>query len=389
MTRHKAIVIGAGIGGLTAAIALRRAGLDVEIYERATELRESGSGLGIMSNAVAALREIGIQGELERRGQAIDDFQIFDPHGRLIALTPLKQLHTELGITSVSIHRAALQRILLEAAGDGSIQLSAACERVEESPRGVRVRFSDGRTAEGDVVIGADGIHSAVRRQLHRVDPPRYAGYICWLATVPFTHARFVRGYTGHYWGKGQRFGLIDIGGGQVYWWATQNRKQRVAPLAAEEIKRDVQHCFTGWADEVMRAIEVTPAASIISLDCVDRPFLERWGRGRITLLGDAAHPMLTSLGQGAGMAIEDAVVLGRALAGSTDLVQSLRHYEDLRRDRTRQIVRLSRVMSMVEQLEHPVAVALRDTVFRMRSSKSLWEQTRPLLTFENPAVGV
>lgn len=387
MKKRKGIVIGAGVGGLTAATALRAAGVEVEIYERARELREAGAALGIMSNAVAALRSIGIVGALEAQGEAIDDFQIFDTRGKLIAVTPLKQLHAELGFPSISIHRAALQRILLDAADGCSIQLGAACERIEPLAQEVRVYFADGRTSEADFVVGADGLHSAVRRQLHGDAPPRYAGYAVWLATIPFTHPRLSRGYTGHYWGKGTRFGLVDIGSGQFYWWATRNCQRRTRPGDANALKRELMHFFSGWAEEVTAAISATPAEEILQVDAQDRPFISRWGKGAVTLLGDAAHPMLTSLGQGACMAIEDAVVLGRVFAAASDVERALRRYEDLRRERTRQIVRLSSVMSAIEQAEHPVTAAMRDTFFRMRSAKSLWEQTRPIFTFENVAV--
>lgn len=386
MKKRKGIVIGAGVGGLTAAAAMRRAGVEVEIYERARELREAGAALGIMSNAVAALRSIGINGALEANGEAIDDFQIFDTKGKLIAVTPLKQLHAELGFPSISIHRAALQRILIDAAADCPIHLGAACERIEYLSPGVRVYFADGRTAEGDFVVGADGLHSAVRRQLHGDAAPRYAGYAVYLATIAFAHPRLVRGYTGHYWGKGTRFGLVDIGSGQFYWWATRNCACRSQPQDAHARKQELLHYFSGWADEVESAISATPAQEILQVDAQDRPFIARWGAGPVTLLGDAAHPMLTSLGQGACMAIEDAVILGRVLAAdpAQNVEHSLRRYEDLRRARTRQIVKLSSVMSAIEQAEHPLTAALRDSFFRMRSSKSLWEQTRPIFTFEN-----
>lgn len=386
MKKRKGIVIGAGVGGLTAAAALRAAGIEVEIYERARELREAGAALGIMSNAVAALRSIGINGALEANGEAIDDFQIFDTRGKLIAVTPLKELHAELGYPSISIHRAALQRVLRDAASC-PIHLGAACELVESTPTGARVYFADGRTVEADFVIGADGLHSAVRRQLHGDTAPRYAGYAVYLATIPFAHARLVRGYTGHYWGKGLRFGLVDIGSGQFYWWATRNRKQSARPSDPHILKQDLLHHFSGWAEEVTAAITATPAAEILQVDAQDRPFIARWGTGNVTLLGDAAHPMLTSLGQGACMAIEDAVVLARVLSAESDVRRGLRRYEDLRRERTRQIVRLSSVMSAIEQAEHPVTAALRDTFFRMRSAKSLWQQTRPIFTFDNAAV--
>jgi 2-polyprenyl-6-methoxyphenol hydroxylase-like FAD-dependent oxidoreductase len=385
----RAVVIGAGIGGLTAAIALRRAGVEVSIFERAQELKERGAALGVTSNAVAALRALGIYGALEAQGQVIEVFRIHDARGRLIADIPMKELQDELGVPSVCLHRSALQRVLLEAADGCDIQLGAKCERFETNGRGVRVHFADGRSAAADILIGADGLYSAVRRQLTGPQEPRYGGYVCWLATLPYAHPRLTKGYVGFYWGHGTRFGLIDIGGGHAYWWGTQNRSCRVDPSeGAETIKQSVVRCFEDYTDEVRCAVAATPAEAVLQLDALDRPFASQWGKGPVTLLGDAAHPMLTSLAQGACMAMEDAVVLGKCVATTRDPVSSLRRYELLRRKRTKQMVRMSRMLAKIEQLEHPAAVALRNAYFRWQRPSMHREQSRPIMTFVDPIAG-
>jgi 2-polyprenyl-6-methoxyphenol hydroxylase-like FAD-dependent oxidoreductase len=381
-TRTKAIVIGAGIGGLTTAIALRRAGVEVEVFERAQELKERGSALGLTGNAVAALRLLGIHGKLEAKGAVLEIFRILDWRGRRIADVPVKQVQEELGIATVSLHRAALQSVLLEAAEGCKIHLGAKCERFESTPDSVRAYFSDGRTAEADVLIGADGLYSVIRKQIVGPEEPRYGGYVCWLSTIPYAHPRLTKGYAGFYWGHGTRFGLIDIGHGQAYWWGTQNRRRRIDPLeAAASIKRNVGECFVDYPEEVRGAIAATPETAIVQIDALDRPFLERWGAGRTTLLGDAAHPMLTSLAQGACMAIEDGAVLGRCLAQTADPVAALRQYERLRLKRTRQMTQMSRVLAAIEQFEHPVAVTLRNTYFRLVRQSMHRKQLLPIMT--------
>ncbi|HKU43584.1 MAG TPA: FAD-dependent monooxygenase [Polyangiales bacterium] len=385
----RAIVVGGGIGGLTAAIALRRAGVDVSIYERAQELKERGAALGVTSNAVAALRALGIHGALEAQGAVVEVFRIHDARGRQIADIPMKELQQELGVPSVCLQRSALQRVLLDAAQGCEIQLGAKCEGFEANGRGVRVRFADGRSAEADILIGADGLYSAVRQKLLGPEAPRYGGYVCWLATIPYQHPRLTNGYVGFYWGRGTRFGLIDIGNGEAYWWGTENRRQRADPNeSAASIKQNVLRCFEGYADEVRSAVAATPADAVLQLDALDRPFSKQWGNGPVTLLGDAAHPMLTSLAQGACMAMEDAVVLGRCLATTRDAVQALRRYELLRRKRTQQMVRMSRILAKIEQFEHPAAVALRNACFRLQRPSMHREQSRPILTFVDPVAG-
>jgi 2-polyprenyl-6-methoxyphenol hydroxylase-like FAD-dependent oxidoreductase len=384
----KAIVIGAGIGGLSTAIALRKAGFAVSVFERAQELKERGAALGITSNAVAALRSLGIHGALEANGQVIEIFRIHEAGGRVIADIPIKALQEELGVPGVCLHRSALQRVLLDAAEGCEIQLGAKLARFDVDAAGgaVAAHFEDGRAAQADILIGADGLHSAVRRQSAGAEEPRYGKYVCWLATIPFAHPRFTPGYVGFYWGRGTRFGLIDIGNGQAYWWGTENRRARVdANEPAASIKDNVLRCFGDYADEVKQAVSATPDHAILQLDALDRPFLKHWGSGPVTLLGDAAHPMLTSLAQGACMAIEDAVVLGRCVATSSDPVQGLRRYEALRRPRTQRMVRMSRALAMIEQLERPWQVALRNAYFRWQSPSAHRRQTRPIMTFVDP----
>ncbi|WP_344118431.1 FAD-dependent monooxygenase [Streptomyces blastmyceticus] len=380
----KAIVIGAGIGGLATAVALRKVGLDVEVHERATELKAAGSGLSVMSNAIAALDSIGIDLGLEKRGQVLESYHVRTARGRLIREFPFPGIISRLGVPSVLITRSDLQQALLAAAEGIPIHLGATAREFEtdESTGGVRVRFEDGSETEGDVLIGADGFNSVVRRQL--VGPgesSKDSGYIVWLAIVPFEHPRFTPGSVTHYWGSGKRFGLVDMGGGRLYWWGTKNM-----PASQSRDwrggKSEVLRSYAGWADEVQKAIRVTPEESIIAVPSRDRPFLERWGKGPVTLLGDAAHPMLTSLGQGSGMAIEDAAVLARVLGSADDLTRGLRRYEDERRERARGMVAASRGISDFEQSENPIRRPMRDAYFKFLPAARLTRTLEDSLTF-------
>lgn len=388
MTRKKkALVVGAGIGGLTAAVALREAGLDVEVYERAGELRAAGSGLSVMSNAIAALDSLGVGIDLAKRGRVLRSYHVKTAAGRLIREFPFPEIIDRLGVPSVLITRAELQHALLEAAQGIPLHLGAAATgfTTEGVPGGrAEITFDDGTTAHGDVLIGADGFHSVVRRQLVGPEDSQDSGYVCWLAVIPFEHPRFTPGSVTHFWGSGKRFGLVDMGAGRLYWWGTKNMPAELS-RDWKGGKAEVLHAYDGWADEVCQAILATPEESIIAVPSRDRAFLERWGRGPVTLLGDAAHPMLTSLGQGSGMAIEDAVVLGRALAGASDLPRALRRYEDERRERTRGMVAASRGISTFEQSEDPIRRPVRDAYFRFMPQRRLTRTLEDSLTF--PAV--
>ncbi|MFD7665032.1 FAD-dependent monooxygenase [Streptomyces sp. NPDC059788] len=389
--RVRAVVIGAGIGGLTCALALRRVGIDVAVYERATELRAAGSGLSVMSNAVTALATLGIDLGLDGRGRTVTSFTVLDHRGREIRDLPFAEVCEQVGAPSVCLSRSDLQEALLDAIGDCPLHLGATASGFDIGASGVTAHFTDGRSARGDLLIGADGLHSAVRGRLVGPEPSQDSGYVCWLGIVPFRHPEVAPGSVRHYWGDGQRFGLVDIGGGRFYWWGTRSMPA-ARSHAWDGTKGEITQAYEGWADEVRAAIDATPPEDILAVPSRDRAFLERWGAGPVTLLGDAAHPMLTTLGQGAGMAIEDAVVLAHTLAepgASDDVPLALRTYEDRRRDRTRTMVAVARSMSDLEQGATPEQRQARDSYFRSAPRRELARHTAESLTFPGiPAPG-
>ncbi|MBG6607639.1 FAD-dependent monooxygenase [Pseudomonas aeruginosa] len=384
MSRHplKLVIAGAGIGGRAAAACLKAAGFEVELYERARELRAVGSALSLMPNALTALERVGVRPDLTR-AQAFDSLRFLTRRGRPIRAIDFGGLARQLGQPRLAIHRASLQQALLEQARDCRIELgvSATGYLRHADGEGVTVLCSDGREVHADVLIGADGFNSAIRATMTGPERPTDWHYVIWRATPAFRHPKVTPGYVAHYWGRGQRFGLADIGEGNVYWWGTRN-------MPAEQAKdwrggkAGIQRLYAGWADEVQAVIEATPEADISSLPAQDRPFLERWGDGPVTLLGDAAHPMLTSLGQGAAIAIEDAAVLAHCLATIDDPQAALRAYENRRRDRARAMVETSRALSRIEQWEHPLRTIARDLYFRFAPERTFARQNELALTF-------
>jgi 2-polyprenyl-6-methoxyphenol hydroxylase-like FAD-dependent oxidoreductase len=372
-------VVGAGIGGLTAAIALRAKGIDVEIYEAAPEPRVTGTALGLASNATKVLRALGIDLVTEASCRALEHFEFRTARGALIRALPGAAITAELGHPFVSIHRNELIRTLRIATGNTPIHYGAEVIEVRTERSGARATCVDGTDVRAGVLVGADGFRSAVRSMVVGEQAPSEYGYVCWLATVRFTHPRMVPGYTGHYWGRGQRFGLIDIGGGMAYWWGTKNMPA-VRARDWNGDKADILSAFDGWASEVVEAIEQTPATAIVSVPAQDRRVLKQWGRGPITLLGDAAHPMLTSRSQGASSAVEDGYVLAEAIARIPDVVEALRAYEDRRRKRAAMLVRSSRRLNRLEQAQNPLACAARNLGVRCVPMRSLTRNTiRPM----------
>jgi 2-polyprenyl-6-methoxyphenol hydroxylase-like FAD-dependent oxidoreductase len=383
VNRHprKIVVVGAGVGGLTAAAGLSKAGFEVEVYERAKELRPAGTALSLMSNALTALDTLGIKPDFDGRAVVFDTLHFRTRLGRPIRALTFGGIARRLGQPNLAIHRASLQQALLEQAGDCKIVLGSTATGYTRDGDEVVVSFQDGREVRADVVIGADGFNSAIRRGVAGPEKPLDHGYICWRATPQFTHPVVTPAYASHYWGRGQRFGLVDLGGGQVYWWGTKNMSaERSANFDGG--RAEILRLFDRWAPEIPAVIAATPEDTINSVPAQDRPFLEQWGDGPVTLVGDAAHPMLSSLGQGAAIAIEDGVVLAHCLSTVDGTEAALRAYEDRRRERTRAMVEASRSLSHTEQLEKPVQTLGRELYFRFARERTFERRNDLALTF-------
>jgi 2-polyprenyl-6-methoxyphenol hydroxylase-like FAD-dependent oxidoreductase len=341
----RAMIVGAGIGGLTTAIALRRAGIEATVFERAGEIKEVGAGILLAANAVRALGELGLLHEVRQLGTPASAGRIHSWRGKTLAEVPARELEKTFGAPSVAVHRADLQGFLLKEAGEKNVVLGENCSGFEQDDAGVTAIFADGTVERGELLIGADGLYSTVRARLFGREKPRYAGYTAWRAVVKPGRELLPWGTGFESWGRGVRFGCAHIGGVRVYWFATRNAPEgeRDSPLGSPSgPKVALRRLFDGWHHPVPDLIAETEEWAIRRDDLYDRaPLSGSWGEGRVTLLGDAAHPATPNLGQGACQAIEDAVVLARCLeqivrANAKDSVPSaLRRYEGLRGERT------------------------------------------------------
>jgi len=380
----EAIIVGAGISGLTAAIALQSLGMKVRIYESSSSLRTSGSGLSVMANAIAALKTLGIEGLIESAGQPIRHFDIKSSNGKKISSFPLYSVGVKLGNDNVNVHRQRLHDALRSKIKGDVIELDKPFSHYTQDVDGVTAYFSDDSKTTADILLGADGVHSAVRKQLAGATKLNNVPYIVWLATVPYQFPQFDPGYVAHYWGAGQRFGLIDIGHSEYYWWGTQNCRNPKEALKHCS-KEEILNAYQGWAPEISEIINATPSESILKVHTRDRQVLDSWTDRRVALIGDAAHPMLTSLGQGAGQGIEDGAVLANCLANANNIISGLNLYEKNRLPRANKIVNLARNLSSLEQVENRLLVNLRDTYFKWTPQSVFEKQNLDILSFSLP----
>ncbi|MET0342150.1 MAG: SDR family NAD(P)-dependent oxidoreductase [Polyangiales bacterium] len=393
---REAIVIGAGLGGMATAIGLSRAGWKVTLCERASALTPAGFGIGITTNGLQALAQLGAHEPVLRVGCAAADSLIKTPDGKLITTVPARTVGDRFGLPTRIFHRADLQEALRVQLPEGCLRLGARCVGIEHGASRVTARFDDGQRVEADLLVGADGVSSTVRRLLHGDDPLRFAHYVIWLSLMELSHPVLTPGYNAHYWGTGSRFGIHDVGDGRWYWWGTQNQAEVPARLRNLHMARCDENAadmgalarrFADFPSEVRHAIAATPEQRVFLVNTRDRAPLASWSRGRVTLLGDAAHPMLTSLGQGAVMGFEDAAVLVACLAHARDVPTALRAYDDLRIPKTSAVVRATRHMSDLEQAGDPRVVRARNAAFRRLPRALVDREVARLSTFTMPDV--
>ena len=375
----KITIIGGGIGGLTTAIALRQAGLDVEVYERAPELKEVGAGLSLWPNAIKVLRQLGLGEALAAISMVAPLVATRNPRGDILAQLPSATIEQRFGAAVRIVHRAELLAMLTEALADTPLHLGHECTGFDQDGDGVTARFAGGQTARSDALIGADGIHSAVRAQMFGRTPPRYSGYTAWRAITPFPTANLRAGES---WGCGLRFGLLPVDHERVYWFATKNAPADQPPQPGGH-KPELLTLFQNWFDPLPAVIEATPEEAILRNDIIDRLPLDAWSQGRVTLLGDAAHPMTPNMGQGACQAIEDALVLARCLKATPDIPFALQLYQTKRLKRANKVVTTSYFIGTVGQLKNPLACRLRDFLAKTMPAERQLKQVDWVVGYE------
>jgi salicylate hydroxylase len=358
-SKPRIAIVGAGIGGLTLGLLLRKHGVHARIYEQATELREVGAAVALAANGTKVLRELGL-------GQQLKEFSVeptdvvyrHGESGRLIVSFPMGDAYTErYGAEFFGIHRMNLQRILGDSWGSDGLYLNSRVQQLEEDAAGIHLHFASGGSATADVVVGADGVHSVVRNWVTGGGPPPtysdtsgFRGIVPISALSKMPDPMTIQFWLGagahilHYPISNDLINFLAVVPGPIPW--------QSSTWMTEEPPGTVLKAFRDWhpaVREMVDAVEQSPRWALFSL-----PPLQSWSRGHTVLLGDAAHAMLPHQGQGANQTIEDAAVLATLLAasGHATLSDALHRYEVSRRARTRQVQRASWVNS--EILHHP-----------------------------------
>lgn len=371
-------IVGGGIGGVTLARALHARGIEFRLFERAAAFGEIGAGVQITPNAVKVLKALGLEQQLARVG--------FLPEAMVgrnwqtateLFRTPLRATaQSVFGAEFYHVHRADLHAILSAGIPADAVRFNARCVGVESGPGGATAVFDDGTRYEADVVVGADGIHSAVRGALWGADKPQYTGHMCWRALVPVDRhplpyvspdASFWMGPKAHvvtYYVKGGAAVNIVAVGESPEW----VKEGWTEPSSTDELLA----FYSGWHENLIRLFENTDRTQTFKWGLFDRDPMDRWSVGHATLLGDAAHPMLPFLSQGAAMAIEDGYVLASALDHFRgDMPAALAAYEAERRPRTSRVQLQARERGRTYHLSSPEEQRERDLAYQREQAKN------------------
>lgn len=385
-TNGPVLVAGAGIGGLTAARALDRHGIPVRILERGDRIRAlGGSALTIWTNALAALERIGLADEVAARGVPLEWQEMRARSGELINRVPVGEIGRRAGRCGIGIRRQELLRALFDSCRTVPISYHAKVVGLHQDKNGVTVTLDNGRTVRGRALIGADGVRSRVRAALLSDGPPEPDGHRIWRGISEGRHG-FPAATTYMVLGPdGARCVAWPVADGAVCWSVSRNGPPGPGTDGTpRQVRAALLRLLDGFPEPVRAIVAHTPAERILRTDLFSRRHTRTWAVSRTALLGDAAHAMPTVYGQGACLAIEDAVVLADALAAAPDPERGLKDYQERRLPRVEWIRQRVFQLSHYQGWELPTLVAMRNAVLRRlpaSATEAVWDR---LLTFDD-----
>lgn len=368
------LIIGGGIAGLTAALALQRRGLAVVVCESAPEIKPLGAGIWMAPNAMQVFHRLGIADKINAAGVPLRNIQVVDAQMRPIMQTDQARVRQRFGYTTTAIRRARLQETLLAELAPGTVQLNKTLTSFTQNEDGVTVTFTDGTTRHAAYLVAADGIHSPVRRQLFPGARFASTGHIVWRGISEVRLQPAFQQSIMEAWANGVRFGFSEIADGVVDWFVGEYAPG--VPAHPQGLKAHLLHTFRDFAYPITAILEAADEPRIIRNDITDFDPIPRWSQGKVCLIGDAAHASTPYMGQGGCQAVEDAFALAQCLAQEATVEQAFAAMQRLRRAKALHIVRTSRLMGRVGYLQHAPA-ALRNFIIRSTPSFIIEQQFR------------
>jgi len=349
-------IVGAGMGGLATAAALRRVGIEVAVYEQAAQFARLGAGIQVGCNAMKVLRELGLERKMRQqsfypRSWNNRDWRTGDVKFDMIFGETAER---KFGAPYLLAHRGDLHAALASAVPDECVKLSHRLVGLDQAGDGIRLSFANGATAGADAVVGADGVHSVVRDILFGATPVKYTGRIAYRTTYPaaLLGGEMIDDCT-KWWGEDRHIVIYYVkpDRSEIYLVTSQPEPEfRIESWSAKGDVKELRAAFAGFSHEVERVLAACP--DVHKWAILDRDSLPHWADGNVTLLGDACHPMTPYMAQGAAMAIEDAAVLSRCLdsVDASGVADAFRRFEATRKERTTRVQETSRANTWLKQ---------------------------------------
>lgn len=374
----KVTIVGAGIGGLTLALALEQQGIAAEIYEAAPEFKTVGAGIVLAINAMQVYERLGLVEALKEKGRVLEALHITSPQLKPYSSSDLTTSAKKFGVPGLTIHRAALHATLRAALQATPIHLGKRLLHCTQKGEGYVLEWEDGSHTETNLLIGADGIHSRVRTALFPAVEERFSGQWCWRGVCQQALQGLHPATVYEAWGKGCRFGIVPLKENQVYWFACTNHSQAAAKALD---KQGLKAVFEHFHPIVGTLIEQTTANHLILNPLSDLPKNQLWYQGHCCLLGDAAHATTPNMGQGANQAIESAWVLAQQLAEQPTPTAAFAAYQQIRQAKAQKIINTSWQIGQLAHLENPILLGLRRAVLALTPTKVTQQQMEQVYT--------
>lgn len=369
-------IVGAGIAGLTTAVALTERGISCQVYERAQQSRPQGTGLLLGPNALQVLERLGLREPVHLEGFEPNVLGGFRPNGEPISTVTAADYESRYGYRPLAVHRAVLHRVLGTRLASGIVRYGSELTSFEQTADGVRVKFADGTVVGCDLLVGADGLRSMIREQLFGRTHYRYGRQACFLGISEFVvSAGPFRDNLAEIWGseRGLRVGLVPIDRRRTYFFATHYAKQPSNGGARVIEPTELESIFSEFPAEVHELFAHVRPGDLYRTDILDFEPLARWHAGRVVLVGDAAHAITPNLGQGACQAMESAFVLARELAEKPPS-DALDSYVALRRDKMRFVRDMSWRFGQIVNLPGPFGRFVRHFVMPRAPKSGMWK---------------
>jgi 2-polyprenyl-6-methoxyphenol hydroxylase-like FAD-dependent oxidoreductase len=357
-------IIGAGIGGLTTAIALEQKGIKTRIFEQTEQIKEVGAGIILANNAMQVYEKLGLRQIIEENGNPISSMNITKSNLKPLSKIDLTYFEQKHNTKNIAIHRGKLQQILINELKSTEINLNNKLTSIVKSENWYNLNFENGKQIQSSTILGADGLKSIVRQKIFPNNSIRNANQICWRGITECELPIKFRNELNEAWGKSERFGFVQIAENKVYWYALKTFKKSKSEFSINNLEQ----YFSDYNSVIQDIIKSTKKEQINTAEISDLKPTNIWFKENVCLIGDSAHATTPNMGQGACQAIEDAFVLSECL-DKYEITQAFTEYQKLRLTKAHKVVKASWTIGKMSHISNPILISLRNQILRLTPS--------------------